>query len=242
MFPIAIYGCNKPKAQNENNTFHIDSIASHADTLVEQVKSDYTIVQTDSIVAVRNNLTLEIDTLLINENEGNDGSNDEDISSTDSTHEDDLSSFYFFNTRHDVILLVGPYLSYEYSYNGSGGAHPIYGAYYRTIYIPSKKEVSLDSLFNPDVIFKALLKDSLIVHSMTNKTPEDLYELTSSLEGGCEIDFSELLISFAIKSIDSKKVEVEFGLTHGCEVMRGNFTTITINLPVSSVLKEYCNN
>jgi len=226
-----IFGCNKPKAKNDTPAAKIDSVIITTDTLSNKVITDYTLIRIDSIVAVRNNITQEIDTLLINEND----------SGVDSTVEaGSLSSEYFFNTRHDVIYLIGPYLSYEYSYNGSGGAHPIYGSYYRTLYIPTKKEVSLDSLFEPDVIFRTLLKDSLIIRSMANKNPEDLYELISSLEGGCEISYSDLLISFAIKSVDSKKAEVEFGLTHGCEAMRGNFTTITINLPVSSVLHQYC--
>jgi hypothetical protein len=229
---LIILGCSKPKSESENPAVRVDSAITTTDTLSKRVKSDYTLIRIDSIVAVSNNITREIDTMFVNENE----------SGIDSTQEEgSLSSEYFFNSTHDVISLVGPYLSYEYSYDGSGGAHPIYGSYYRTVYIPTKKEVSLDSLFAPDVVFQALLNDSLIVHSLTNKNPKDLYELTSSLEGECEISFSDLLISFAIKSIDPKKVEVEFGLTHGCEVMRGNFTTITIILPISSVLSQYCN-
>jgi hypothetical protein len=227
---LMIYGCNKPKNENENTASQIDSVVTGKDSIITTGKSGYTLLQTDSVVVVKNNLTQEIDTIFVNQHE----------SGVDSTYDkDELSYENYFNSTYEVISLVGHYLSYEYSYEGSGGAHPIYGAYYRTIDIPTKEEVCLDSLFDSDVIYHALLQDSLIVRSMTNRNSKNLQELVSSLEGGCEISFYDLLKSFAIKSINSRKVEIEFGLTHGCEVMRGNFTTMTINLPVSLLLSQY---
>jgi hypothetical protein len=232
IFLLVIYGCSKPKVKTENAVIQIDSSVSTADSLIQKIKSDYTLVQTDSLIVVRNNLTNEIDTVLVDEYE----------SSVESESEEGLSESYSFSSKHEVVFLVGPYLSYDYSYEGSGGAHPAYGSFYRTIDIPTKRQVSLDSLFAPDVIFHALLNDTIIVRSMTNKSPQNLYELISSLDGECAIDFSGLLISFAIISVDSRNVDIEFGLTHGCEVARGNFTTITIHLPVSNVLNQYVSN
>ena len=65
-------------------------------------------------------------------------------------------------------------------------------------------------------------------------TPKNLQQLCDSLDDECEIDFTFLLESFAIKSIHGDKATILFGLTHGCEVEKGNFTMIEIALPIQN--------
>ena len=83
------------------------------------------------------------------------------------------------------------------------------------------------------------MKDSTITSHLSSRKPINLNELSKFLDGGCEISFFEFLKSFAITSIDLKSAEIEFGLTHGCEVMRGHFTSFIIKLPISDELKNY---
>ena len=190
---------------------------------------EWEILRQDSIIVVRKIGDMKIDTVFISKNE----------SKADYQNDDDYPDYYYFIDSYNILSLVGPYLSYEYIYEGSGGAHPIYGSFYRTLNLSNKLEVSLDELFDKEILLSVLLKDSLIQAHLKNKTPKTLKELEESLDGGCEISFYNFLKSFSIKAIQSDKVEVEFGLTHGCEVMRGNFTSFSILLPLSNELKKY---
>jgi hypothetical protein len=199
-------------------------------SLIGQNKSlEWEIVRDDSIVTVRKIGDNKIDTVLISTNE--DKSN--------YLNDEDYSDYYYFIDSYYNLSLIGPYLSYEYSYEGSGGAHPIYGSFYRTLNLLNKLEVSLDELFDKEILLSVLLNDSLIQAHLVNDNPKTLNELEESLIGGCEISFYEFLKSFSIKAIHQNKVEIEFGLTHGCEALRGNFTSFTIILPISNKLKKY---
>jgi tetratricopeptide (TPR) repeat protein len=82
------------------------------------------------------------------------------------------------------------------------------------------------------------MKDSIILASLEGKNPANLKQLIPELDGGCAIDFTYLLESFAFKSINNNNVVVEFGLTHGCEVEKGTFTVIDIELPVPEYSKQ----
>jgi hypothetical protein len=236
LFTIIVSGCNKAKMNKENEIQHNGSTV--ADVNKTTIKSDYEIQQHDSIVTVLNKITNKISTVLMNEHETEEESAQPE-DSTDSASSEEYHPVFYFNSENQIKLLIGPYLSYKYSYDGSGGVHPINGSYHRTINVETKKEVPLDSLFDSIVIFDALLKDSIITNSLTNKNPKDLTELVSSLDGGCEISFHDFLKSYEIISANLNSVAIEFGLTHGCEAARGNFTTIEVVLPISSKLKKY---
>jgi hypothetical protein len=144
-----------------------------------------------------------------------------------------------FEENYDVRFLFGPYLSYAYGYSGTGGAHPTYGSWYRTIGLYDKQAVPLDDIFPPADIFAALMKDTVIVAHLTNKDPRDLHELTSSLDGGCEMEFDSLLTRYVFTGASKTTVGITFGLTHGCEALRGNFTEISIILPMVPELEDY---
>jgi hypothetical protein len=162
-----------------------------------------------------NDTTQTVDTLFVNES----------VPETD-------TSIYFFDENYKLLSIVGPYVSLSYSYNGSGGVHPICGTCYET-YVPgSSDRVSLADLFDEDDIQHALLADTLIQSHLTKKAPKDLNDLVNNLDGGCEMDLGDILTSFAVGAIDSDSVTINFGITHGCELMRGNFTELTIRLPI----------
>ena len=169
---------------------------------------------TDIMLAI-NDTTQTVDTLFVNES----------VPETD-------TSIYFFDENYKLLSIVGPYVSLSYSYNGSGGVHPICGTCYET-YVPgSSDRVSLADLFDEDDIQHALLADTLIQSHLTKKAPKDLNDLVNNLDGGCEMDLGDILTSFAVGAIDSDSVTINFGITHGCELMRGNFTELTIRLPI----------
>jgi len=182
------------------------------------IYKSWEVLWNDSI-AIRNDLnTFQRDTIYCNISEYDDS---------------DTNSFpYYYEESNQILSIVGPYLSYEYSYNGSGGAHPIYGSCYATYNIETKDEVSLDNIFNPNDIYTALLADSTIIKYLKKKEPNNLQDLLQNLDGDCEVNFYSILNNFAFVNVDEDKVLIEFGLTHGCEVLRGNFTVIQIILPI----------
>ncbi len=105
----------------------------------------------------------------------------------------------WFDNRYVPLSLVGPYLSFSYGYNGSGGVHPISHSIYKTINLNNRGEISLDQIFPREEIYNALLQDTLIVNRLTEEDPGSLEELIDKLDGGCEISFSPILHSFCIR-------------------------------------------
>jgi hypothetical protein len=195
-----------------------------------KVISNYEIVHADSVIVARNTHTSIIDTLFYDESEP----------ANDSTDKEDACGYgsYFF-CNYKILFLIGPYFSYSYGWDGLCGAHVTSGCYYRTIDLATKNEVSLDSLFPPNEIFDQLLKDTIIIRSMKNTNPSNLYELILSLDGDCDISFKDILTSYAIDSVNLESIKITFGLKHGCESHHGHFTTITIDLPMSFKLRSY---
>ncbi len=187
----------------------------------------------------------------------------------------DLSYFqpYWYSyTDCQMLSIVGPYVSFFSTYDGSGGVHPIYGHVLNvcelgrkdTAAIPDTSTAPCDTeksfekmirttknlrevgsnqpkitdIFPENDVFQELMKDSIILAHLHQFTPRNLQQLCDSLEGECEIDFSFLLESFAIKSIRGDTATILFGLTHGCEVEKGNFTTFVIKLSIPAMSKR----
>lgn len=131
-----------------------------------------------------------------------------------------------------MLSIVGPYISFEVSYYAEGGAHPSYGTFYKVINIINGKRVSLKQLFSKKVLFKTLIADSVIKKALS-ATPRNLDELFKNADGGCEMFIHEsILSSFAFHHIKNNKVAVRIGISHGCEINRGDFTQIGIYLPI----------
>jgi hypothetical protein len=155
---------------------------------------------------------------------------------------DTPESFYYYYDNHKLLSIIGPYLSFETEYDGSGGAHPVYGTIYKTINFAKDKTTQwseldfqdglLTDIFNDKDIYRALMKDQLITNHLKKKKPKDLADLLANLRGGCEMDLTHLLNSFRIVNIDRNIALIDFGFTHGCEADRGKFSGTAIGLPV----------
>ena len=143
------------------------------------------------------------------------------------------TSFYYCSESYRTLSIVGPYISYEYGYEGSGGAHPVYGGYYRTIELGSKRTVSLDRIFPEMDILHALVRDQFIRAHLVNKRPMHLSELEFRMDyQESRIDFDSLLVSYAFYDVVSDSVEVDFGLMEEIASSRGGATSIDINLRI----------
>ena len=151
-----------------------------------------------------------------------------------SKYEDDTIAMrvYYYYESNQLLSIVGPYITFKVTYDGSGGAHPIYGTYYKLYNIETACEFSLLDIFNSSDIYTALLKNNKIRKYLTTSDPSNLDELLNNLDGQCEVDFSDILNDFAFYDVHGNSVLIEFGLTHGCEALHGKFTSIDIFLPI----------
>jgi hypothetical protein len=152
-----------------------------------------------------------------------------------------------FSMTYATVSVVGNCVSYQESFNGDGGAHPICGISYHTLELGDKQEgarladlrVNLADIFPEREILRALMADTLLQrYRLPDLRPRDLADFINNLGGGCEVELAHLLTSWSVYDCTSDSTIIEFGLTHGCEVMRGNFTTIRIILPIPPEQKE----
>ncbi len=147
----------------------------------------------------------------------------------------------YLNEIHTPLSLLGSFLSYAYSYEGSGGVHPICGTNYSTVDLRSKEEVPLNQLFSDDDIRRALLRDTIITKALYTSDTSSLSEVVKHLDGGCEIGFNEMLKHYRFGTVTGDSIDIAFGLPHGCEMMRGNFTTFAIRLAIPPSLSHFAN-
>jgi|GEM_PF-3937625 len=190
-------------------------------------KSQWKLIENDSVTIIKNSISNKLDTIFINESESN------------SNNSGAVGNY--FSSEYKVISIIGSYISYKYSYSGSGELHPIAGTWYRTINIDSRNNLSLDSLFTQESIYKRLSVDTNFTKYLTVKRTKNLSEFIQSLYGGCEISFEDFLVSYAITSINNSFVTIKFGLNHGCEYMPEKFTIMKIELPKAAMNKNYLN-
>lgn len=115
--------------------------------------------------------------------------------------------------------------------------HPIYGQRYTSIDLDRGEEADITQLFDEGDIFEALRRE-LVITKYLRGEPGNLEELFDLLDHPCEISFSNLGAAFRLKAIRDETTVVEFGLGHGCEVLRGNFTTLEVELPIPDDLRE----
>ena len=142
-----------------------------------------------------------------------------------------------FSAEYHTLSIIGDVVSYEMSYEGDGGVHPIGGTSYETIELGEKIEygsgVDLTDYFAESDIFRAVLADSTITKYLPkNFRPNGLDDLIKHLNGGCDVDFSNFLKHWVIYDCTDDSAEIVFGFTFGCEVERENFTSIEITLPI----------
>lgn len=145
---------------------------------------------------------------------------------------------YHWSESFRTLSIVGPYVSYEYTYEGDGGAHPIYGGYYRTIELRNKGTVSLDRIFPETDILRALTRNQFIRAHLVNKRPRHLSELKFRTDFQGRIDFDSLLVSYAFYDVVGDSVEVDFGVMEEIASSRGGVSNFQIKLRIPPKLRE----
>ena len=150
---------------------------------------------------------------------------------------------WFYRSTHHLLSAVGNIVSFTDRYEGSGGMHPISGQRYNAIDLETGETADVTQLFEEADVLKALGSDALILEHLQLEhiqgvEPKDLDELVGALGAPCEVDFSNLPSAFRVKAIHGERAVVEFGLGHGCETMRGTFTTLEIEVPIPADLRE----
>ena len=144
------------------------------------------------------------------------------------------------SSRYDLASLVGPLLSVKATLYWEGGAHPGHLTRLETINLETgKSPVLLTDLFPEAALLAALLKDPIVLRSLAGQKPKTIRELVRIADGGCEIGFHLLDESFAFHHIQRDRVAIRIGLSHGCEVMRGNYTELGIYLPIPSSIRDF---
>lgn len=149
-----------------------------------------------------------------------------------------------------MLSVVGPVLSWSASWYFEGGAHPSYGTAYRTIDLSKLdpagdkdgtvrlQEANLAELFGKEAVFRQLAADPHVraaikgefseIGGEKHATPNSLDELLEAADGGCRAYMGDRLIKdFAfLYRAGRRTAAVQIGLSHGCEVMRGEFTEL----------------
>ena len=171
------------------------------------------------------------------------------------------ASAYYANWSAEPLSLVGDILSIETSYEGfSGGAHPNHRTIYHAIDLKrfaaatrDAKNVSpnpldsafaarLDQIFPEEILLRKLnedryLKKHLLIKPF--KTLTDFLKAGIVESSACEFLWSpDVLQQFAFSEVRGQQVGVRLGLTHGCEVKRGNLTKIGIDMPVPNAIQK----
>lgn len=155
--------------------------------------------------------------------------------------------------QHDVswrlLSIVGPLVSVELHTEGyvTGAAHP-YAYAAITAYDARRggKPAVLTDYFAERDILAALLGDAIVRKALAAQAPaakpRTLAALLAALEGyqsdDCVYGFSSDLMSrFAFHHVAGDRVAVRFGLSHGCEVARGQLTILAVYLPIPAALR-----
>lgn len=148
-------------------------------------------------------------------------------------------SGWFERSTHRLLSIVGPIVSFTDGYEGSGGMHPIYGLRYRAVDLDTNAPADVTQIAAERSILKALIAAPAIkAHLGDGERPSSLDELVALLGVPCETDWSALRNAFRVGAIGRKAMTIEFGLGHGCEAMRGTFTTIEIRVPIPGDLRS----
>ena len=143
-------------------------------------------------------------------------------------------------TSHQLLSHFGPYVSYSQAWYYEGGAHPSYGKMYHAVVVgETLEEADLRSLFSEEALYAAMQQTALV-----KETPLSHTELDELIEGlaetyTCEMSFDRFFSSFFVRDVQEDVAEVVIGLTHGCEVLRGTFTTFVLKMNIVDIHKEH---
>lgn len=138
--------------------------------------------------------------------------------------------------HHVIVSVVGPILSYNSTWYAEGGAHPSYGTLLLSHNMVTGRSANLLELFAEEEVFAALKADTFLLQYLQVKDPPDLDAFVAQLWSDCDYRFDDLLGGFAIDHVAGDTVAVRLGLTHGCELMRGNYHEIMLHLPLPETM------
>ena len=145
------------------------------------------------------------------------------------------------SSTYRMLSIVGPYASFKGSSGGycEGAAHPSAFQWIGARNLKTGKKASLTEIFAASDLYQALLGDGVIKKALKDERPANLDELLDATEGGCKYYIGKHILSaFAFHHVKGDKVAVRIGLSHGCEVMRGNFGQLGIYLPIPAKLQK----
>lgn len=144
-----------------------------------------------------------------------------------------------------VLSVVGALVSVHESESGycEGAAHPYAVQTFRALDMRRQAErAKLTDWFPKAEVYKALMGDRIVQKALGGQKPKTLDALLKALDGyqsdDCAYGFSDdLLTRFAFHHLKGKQVAVRLGLTHGCEVNRGQLTQLGLYLPIPPALE-----
>jgi hypothetical protein len=132
-----------------------------------------------------------------------------------------------------MLSVTGPIVAFDHSWYGEGGAHPSYGIRRKTVDITAPgMDVNLIGLFDRRALRDALVAHPALSQQFGDVPPAEVEDVIAALDGGCEMDLGKgLTKEFSIGAMTDTTVAVQLGVSHGCEVARGTFTTLDLVLP-----------
>jgi len=142
-----------------------------------------------------------------------------------------------YKNDYTMLSVVGTNISWSFAWYGEGGAHPSYGEKWTSVNLDSAA-VNLAALFGEEAVFTRLMQDPVIQMAVGGRmaekagppkpNPNNLDQLLEQADGGCFAAMGDSLLTdfyFAYR-LGGNIAVVQIGLTHGCEVSRGNFTRL----------------
>ncbi len=141
-------------------------------------------------------------------------------------------------TFHQLLSSFGIYVSYSREWYYEGGAHPSYGQSYHAVAVgETLAEADLRAFFPTEALYAALQQTPLVQQTtLDHATLDELLDgLATTYE--CEMSFDGFFSSFFVDEVHDDTAEVVIGLTHGCEVNRGTFTTLELRMPIPEPTK-----
>ncbi|MCB5195888.1 hypothetical protein [Deefgea salmonis] len=137
--------------------------------------------------------------------------------------------------------VVGPIISFmsDFSSDCEGAAHGSAAARFEVFDARTGKELAITSWFSEATILVALKADPIVAKTIKGIQINSLSDLAKKAATECEFSYFDLEHSYAFHHIKGNQVAVRFGLSHGCEVMRGNFTQIGVYLPIPDSLRPW---
>ena len=149
------------------------------------------------------------------------------------------STAYKSHQNNTVLSIVGPYISYRYEFYFDGGAHPSYGVYYLTYNVETKNKISLTDFFSKEELYNALIQDDFILRYVDPKVATDFEQLKEMFIEKAKCDYRLDLSSFSFIDLKANQITIHIGVSYDCEVNRGNFELISIQLKTPTELKEF---